>query len=218
MNMHCWFCKDQRPPDRNFSVEVFGNGALKAVADYVAGQPQAKYNSPDSPEALCTLLWHHASCTEVLRGTDKAGGTTYKEASDQVARCLQAAKAERHSDVWDKGSSSRCSAILRRPLLFLAARFLDDIEVYVCSGQLRQIGPARSQSCWTRRETPHAPGARRTLEQKDQDLDGMCCQPASSSREFLKEKAVKKRSVGMNPFSTSWTVHLPFTTNQKPLR
>ncbi|CAE7630743.1 BRCC3 [Symbiodinium sp. CCMP2592] len=30
--------KDKRPPDRNFSAEVFGNGALKAVADYVAGK------------------------------------------------------------------------------------------------------------------------------------------------------------------------------------
>ncbi|CAE7887213.1 BRCC3 [Symbiodinium microadriaticum] len=30
--------KDKRPPARNFSVAAFGNGALKAVADYVAGK------------------------------------------------------------------------------------------------------------------------------------------------------------------------------------
>ncbi|CAE7892723.1 unnamed protein product [Symbiodinium necroappetens] len=106
--------KDKRPPARNFSVAAFGNGALKAVADYVAGK---------SYEAL----------------------TKHAEPPTKKPRT-------------------------RRLLLFLAARIFDDIEENV-------------------------PGAGRTLEGKDQDLDGMCCQPVSGSGEFLKENAVKKRRV-----------------------
>lgn len=41
----------------------------------------------------------------------------------------------------------------------------------------------------------NVPGAGRTLEGKDQDLDGMCCQPVSGSGEFLKENADRKSVV-----------------------
>ncbi|OLP92277.1 hypothetical protein AK812_SmicGene25950 [Symbiodinium microadriaticum] len=115
--------KDKRPPARNFSVAAFGNGALKAVADYVAGK------SYEVAQRVCCSSWRRISLTtsRSMRASASFGTSVRQE-----------------SELLDK---------------------------------------------------ENVPGAGRTLEGKDQDLDGMCCQPVSGSGEFLKENAVKKRRV-----------------------